>query len=116
MNIDHRNCAHEATSKDRAACRKARAEAAASRTTCIADLIEVFNEARYIPSPNHWIWYAAQRFAHYEGTDLNEAAAAILDHFYPSGDEAQDARRRANGYLITESAYHMLQTTLHAAS
>lgn len=115
MNIDHRNCAHEATSKARAACRKARAQAIASRNTCIDDLIEVFNEG-YSPSPNYWVFYAATHFASYTGTDLREAADAILTYFYPSGDEATDERRLRNGYTITESAFHMRQITLRVAS
>jgi hypothetical protein len=114
MNIDHRDCDHDATSKARAACRKARAAEASSRATLIQDLIEVFNEKG--DRPNQWVWYAARRFASYEGEDLNEAAAAILDHFRPSGDEARDAHRTRNGYIITDSHYHMLQITLRAAS
>lgn len=115
MNIDHRNCDHDATPKARAACRKAHAEAIRSRQVLIADLIEVFNEDTMMQE-NHWVWYAARRFARYEGDNLNDAADAILTHFYPSGNEETDNHRRANGYIITESHYHMLQITRRAAS
>ena len=115
MNIDHRNCDHDATKAARTICRKARAAEASSREVLIQDLIEVFNEG-YSPQPNQWVWYAARHFASYKGEDLNEAAAAVLDHFRPSGDEARDSYRRRNGYIITESHYHMLQITLRSAS
>ena len=112
MNIDHRNCDHEATSKDRAACRKARAV----RDSRAFDLIRDFNSTSYQPATNYWVFYAANKFAGYQGDIVLEAAHAILDYFSPSGDEAKDNRRRANGYLVTDHIPTMLSTTLHAAS
>ena len=109
--IDHTNCDHEATKVARAACRKART----ARTALCAELIEVFNEGSY-PTPHHWVWYAARRFAKYEGDDLYEAADSILTHFLPSGDEEKDAYRRRNDYIITEDLHRMRSITLRAAS
>jgi hypothetical protein len=110
--IDHSNCSHDRTARDRAACRASRS----SRQALKADLIRIFNEANYIPSENYWIWYAARHFGSYTGDDLDIAAGAILSYFLPSGDDAQDANRRRNGYTITEDIYTMLRITLRAAS
>lgn len=110
--INHANCSHEATPKDRAACRKARA----ARESRAFDLIRDFNSTSYSPATNYWVFYAANRFAGYQGNVPLEAALAILDYFSPSGDEAKDDRRRANGYLVTDHIPTMLSTTLHAAS
>lgn len=113
--LNHTDCPHPATKKDRAACRKERAQATATRTAQVADLIEVFT-AGWEPHPNHWIWYAARRFASYDGDNLLEAANAILDHFHPSGDAATDDNRRRNGYIITENPHFMRSITLRSAS
>jgi hypothetical protein len=114
--LNHTDCPHPATKAARAACRKARAEAATSRANDIDLLLEVFASKAYTDKPGQWVWYAARRFADYQGDDLREAAAAILTYFQPSGDEARDDYRRRNGYTITSSPAHMLSITLRAAS
>jgi hypothetical protein len=115
--LDHTDCAHEATKKDRAACRKAHAELADITTRQIDDLLEVFAErASGLASPTHWVFYAARRFADYRGEDPRQAAWAVLEYFTPSGDDEADARRIRNGYTITTNIHTMLRITLRAAS
>lgn len=114
--IDHSNCDHDRTPAARAACRKARANEDTFQAALRRELIEVFNSANYIPSSNHWVFYAARRFANYTGDDLDIAAGAVLAYFRPTGDEAQDANRRRNGYTVTTDPRNMLRITLRAAS
>lgn len=109
--ISHTDCTHEATKAARTACRKARM---ALRVEAAA-LIGIFNQG-YAPSPDYWVWYAARHFADYRGADLEEAALAVLAYFRPSGNEARDARRKANGYTITTDIHTMRSITLRAAS
>lgn len=115
--LDHTDCAHEATKKDRAACRKAHAELAEITTRQIDDLLEVFaSRASYLSSPTYWVFWAARQFAHYKGDDPRQAAWAVLEYFTPSGDEEADNRRRRNGYTITTNIHTMLSITLRCAS
>lgn len=110
--MNHTDCDHPRTKAARAACRKARAKV----DTQALDLLEVFSISDYMGRPDHWVFYAARRFASYEGTDRIAAARAVLDYFLPSGDEDRDERRRANGYTITTDLYTMRTITLRAAS
>lgn len=111
MTTAHANCTHPATKADRAACRKAQADGTAQAL----ELIQVFGSG-YDPTPGHWVFYAARRFARYEGSDLTEAATAVLAYFLPSGDEAKDDYRRRNGYTITTDLHTMRSITLRSAS
>jgi V8-like Glu-specific endopeptidase len=91
-NTTHSNCSHEATPSARATCRKARqartAEVAAARAIIGSD----------------WALTAAHDWTDYKGDDDFEATAAVLAYFAPSGDDRKDARRLADGYIITTSA------------
>ena len=115
--IDHTDCLHEATSKDRAACRKAKADTSAALALAVATLLEVFaSRTMDWDSDTKWVFYAARRFASYEGSDATEAATAVLSYFAPSGDEDRDRNRKANGYTITTDPHTMVSITLRAAS
>jgi len=113
--IDHTNCDHDRTSAARAICRKARATQVDAKAKAIAELLKVLDEG-YTPRPNHWVFYGASHFAQVEVDTPEEAADALLAHFAPSGDEATDARRRANGYIITTDAHEIRRIILRAAS
>jgi len=112
--LNHTDCLHPATKAARATCRKATAKAAEYRGYDIDLLLEVFKVDD--DRPTRWVFYAARRFADYQGEDAREAASAILTHFQPSGDEARDDSRRRNGYTITSDPSKMLSITLRAAS
>lgn len=115
--LDHTECAHEATKAARATCRRNRAKALDYHNKDIDLLLEVFrSKATYTDRPDQWVWWAARNFTSYKGEDVREAASAILTHFHPSGDEALDNRRKANGYIITTMPHTMLSITLRAAS
>lgn len=113
MTTNHANCDHESTKAARATCRKDRA----SRTSLKANLLTIFASPTFAEEDDaKWVWYAARRFANYTGDDLDIAAGAVLAHFLPSGDDAQDANRRRNGYTVTDNIHTMLSITLRAAS
>lgn len=106
----HTDCTHEATKAARAACRKARAAGPS------AEVLELVRLA-----DGDWIlqgslFYAASRFAGVRTDDALEAATAVVAHFAPSGDEAKDARRRANGWIITTDPRYMLTIANRARS
>lgn len=107
----HQDCTHEATKSARATCRKARAAEAATRAAYLSNVINAFS-AKDIT----WLYRAARSFAQVEVTTDLEAAAAVADYFGPSGNEAQDARRRANGYTVTSDPHLMLSLTLRRHS
>lgn len=109
--IDHTNCDHEATPRDRAACRKAQAEAAAATEVLIQALFAAMPEGEL----HDWLLRGAYTFASYEGSDRREAAEALLSYFGPVG-EAEDARRRANGYIVTTDASTIRRTILRRHS
>lgn len=109
--ISHANCPHEATRAARAACRKAQNDLLVKAHA----LLGIFNEG-YAPRPDHWVWYAAHHFTDYRGDDRVEAALQVLDYFLPSGNDAWDARRKANGYTITTDIHTMRSITLRSAS
>jgi hypothetical protein len=88
----HQDCTHEATKAARTSCRKDRASGLAAAREAL-DIITA-----------RWALTGASNFTDYKGSDPLEATIALLAYFGPSGDEAQDARRRANGYIITTSA------------
>lgn len=111
--LNHASHDHPATSAARAACRKALAK---SQATTKRDRLIMVMGQDYCPTPNHWLFYAARRFAGYMDSDINLAAEAVLAHFAPSGDKAADARRLQNGYMITEDPYTIRSITLRCAS
>src|SRR6478752_6389400 len=111
--INHASHNHPATSAARAACRKTLA--ASQDATKRERLIMVMGEG-FQTQPGQWLYYAARRFAGYQGQDDMEAAAAILTFFASSGDEAKDQRRVANGYTITSDPYLIRSITMRAAS
>lgn len=80
-NTAHANRDHEATKAARAACRKARSSSDAARQVAIDALLAAFDGVRYIPRPNHWVFYAASAFAKVHTDYPREAAAAVLDYF-----------------------------------
>jgi hypothetical protein len=98
----HTDCTHPATKAARAACRKARA----AIDTEARDLVHFLNQDTFADI-DHWVTYAARRFCNLAEGTATDKARAILDYFAPSGDEAQDARRRANGYTITTDFYEI---------
>jgi len=108
----HANCTHPATKAARATCRKNRA---AGPSAQVLELIEVLNRG-YSPRPNHWVFFAASRFAQIHTDDVFAAAEAVLAYFAPSGDDAQDDRRRRNGYIITQDPYQIRLIAGRAAS
>jgi hypothetical protein len=109
----HQDCDHEATKAARAACRKAKASAAKAQEGKLADIIAAFATRG---DDLNWLFIAARTFPQVKTDDRFEAAAAVLDYFGPSGDEAQDARRRANGYIVTTDPYEMVRITLRRHS
>lgn len=104
MTSSHANCDHEFTKAARATCRKVRAEAANERNTWIDALLAAMPENDL---GIDWLVRGAQNFSDYRGDNRIEAANALLDYFAPSGDEARDASRRRNGYVITTDAYRI---------
>lgn len=114
--IDHTDCPHEATSKARAACRKDRASLETLINAQVDALLAASAEKAMFGDDTKWVFYGARRFADFDGTDAREAAAALIAYFAPTGDADQDARRRANGYLVTEDPATMISTVLRAAS
>lgn len=111
MTTSHTNCDHEATPRDRAACRKDRASGIAEAIR----LLDFLNEGNAF-EPDKWVWYGARRFARYEGTDRIEAAKALLLHFAPSGNDLADDARRRNGYTITTDFRTIRSIIFRAAS
>ena len=111
--IDHTDCLHEATAKDRAACRKDRASAAAALEVLILALFDAMPATGEI---RDWLTYGASCFGDTYTSDRREAALALLAYFGPSGDEDRDASRRRNGYLVTTDAYEIRRTILRRAS
>lgn len=109
----HTDCSHEATKAARAACRKASAAKVTAREAVLTDTIAAF-AAR--GDDLIWLFRAAAAFPEVRTTDRFEAAAAVYDYFAPSGDEAKDRRRRANGYLVTSNPQDMVSATLRRAS
>lgn len=107
----HANCTHPATKAARAACRKATAKGPSAE---VLELIRVMNLG--YSTPNRWVFYAASRFAKVNTSDVFTAAEAVLAHFAPSGDEAQDSRRIRNGYIVTDDPHTILRVTLRSAS
>lgn len=119
--MNHSNCHHPATKAARAKCRKERAvEDAAwqarikARKAAADELISVFDDR--CGNATDWVMRGATAFTPFTGTNRYAAAYALLDHFAPSGDEAEDARRRLNGYTITTSPHEILRITLRRFS
>lgn len=119
--MNHRDCDHPATKAGRAACRKARAAEDAAwqarikaRKAAADELISVFDDR--CGNANDWVMKGAHAFTPFEGTNRYAAAYALLDYFAPSGDDAEDARRRLNGYTITTSPHEILRITLRRFS
>jgi hypothetical protein len=112
--IDHKDHSHPATSAARAICRRDMASGAAQWAAKIDKLIEVM-DGGYCPTPGHWLFYAASRFAGCQTKDIRLSAAATLASFAPYGDPWDQGRIR-NGYTITEDPYTILRMTLHCAS
>lgn len=119
--IDHKDCLHEATSKDRAACRKARASQDAAHEVLIQALLDAMPENDGLGYD--WLMRGASIFGGYAGHEVlktpitrREAAEALLSYFGPSGDEDRDARRRANGYTVTTSASQIRSIILRRCS
>lgn len=111
MTTAHANCTHPATKADRLACRKAHQ----ANLTKALDLLAYFDARR---DYNDWVLMGAQRFGNFEGSaqDRTAAALSLLTYFAPSGDEATDARRRANGYTITTSPAEIRSIILRSFS
>lgn len=105
--INHADHDHPATSAARSACRKAATNAATQEAADIARFISIMGD---------WTFYAASRFAKCQTKDINEAAKAAIAHFAPSGDEATDRRRIADGWTITTNFNQIRSITLQAAS
>lgn len=103
---NHTNCEHDRTPAARAACRKARKNLA--HIEARIELINVLGA--------EWVLKAAWRFGSLQTTDVVDAADAILGYFAPSGDEARDRGRRANGYIITTSAREIRSIVLRSFS
>lgn len=115
--IDHKDCLHEATSKDRAACRKARREAETAHEVLVQALFEA------MPSNDlggDWLLRGAAKFNTDEapvlGRNRRQAADALISYFAPSGDQARDDYRRRNGYIITTSASQIRSIILRSFS
>lgn len=110
---DHSTHDHDATPAARAACRKAVAAASSAHNAARDALIAAFAaKSDY----RNWLSYAAGRFAQVRTEDPIVAAEAVMTYFFPSGDEAYDARRRANGYTVTTDVNLIVHITLRAAS
>ncbi len=109
--INHSGHSHPATSAARATCRKATNGQEATIDRFLATM-----ERGYCPTPGHWTFYAASRFADYRDGDIRAAAKATIAAFAPSGDEATDRRRIANGYIITTSFEEIRRIALRCAS
>ncbi len=110
----HTDCLHEATKAARATCRRDRNFSAAAEAKAIDDLIAAFSAKALFSSSK--LFYAANRFTNTITSDPRIAAAAVLRHFAPSGDEDIDSNRRLNGYTITTSPEAIVSLTLRAAS
>ena len=104
----HTNCDHEATPAARAKCRKLRKAAAQAHLDAQAAVIDALGQ--------EWLFKAASRFGKVRTSDSLEAADAVIAYFFPSGDEDKDARRRANGYTVTTSAYEIRRIVLRSFS
>ncbi len=113
MTSSHANCDHDTTKAARATCRKNRAQVDTAHEALISSLLDAMpaNELGY-----DWVIRGAQGFSNYQGSDRREAAEALLTYFAPTDDEASNARRRANGYLLTTDAYAIRRAILHRNS
>lgn len=113
MTTSHANCDHEATKAARLACRKIRAQ----RAALAVDIADYFERCELTQGfvGHDWLLRGARVFADYEGSDHLEAAAALLDYFYPA-DPAKREYKARNGYIITESPVNMRHTILRRFS
>lgn len=111
--IDHKDCLHEATSKDRAACRKWHAE----REAFVDEILAALPSDDFL---HDWCLRGANRFhiddRPEQGWNRREAAHQLAKYFAPSGDEDRDANRRRNGHTITTSASQIRSIILRAYS
>ncbi|AWY05220.1 hypothetical protein SEA_MARGARET_40 [Gordonia phage Margaret] len=108
MTTTHANCDHDRTPAARAICRKAQRAVAAKRQADIAEMIRVVGD--------RWVFRGASMFTRTHTDDLAVAADALYNYFAPTGDDARDRARRANGYVVTTSAQVIRRTVLYAAS
>lgn len=106
MTTSHANCDHLNTKGARAACRKERYLKSSTRSAQVIGLVNCYRDraARsYLASdPDYFLLASARKFGGYTGTDAYAAADSLLTYFLPSGDADVDARRRANGYTVTD--------------